>query len=286
MKIFKYKQHITGGLFKKSGRNLFGRITVAHRGGGFKRKYRSLHFFNISNEFCKYIYTFNFVFFTEYLFFQKLTKEKDPFRSSEINLCQDLQWGFLKYKNLLPSYFNLFKEPSFYFLTKKYQTNYYLNLIPSNSNYISQIPLGGYLKNIEQFPLSGPLFGRAQGSVCSLKRHFTYSSLIEFPSKNFAILSSFVLCTPCNETQYNWLRDTRILLKKKAGYSRWKGKRPTVTGRAKNPIDHPNGGRSGPGGFARTPWGMLAKGPKTSSKIKKKKKILQLKLLLKTSINF
>jgi hypothetical protein len=75
---------------KKQGRNLFGRITVAHRGGGLKKKYRSLNLFNLSHNALKFFFFFNFSYFSNFIFFKKLTVEKDPFRSENINLCQNL----------------------------------------------------------------------------------------------------------------------------------------------------------------------------------------------------
>jgi len=281
--FLKYKRLTKGSFKRKSGRNFFGRITVSHRGGGFKKKFRSIQYFNLSKHFLKFFYFFNFSYFSSFIFFKKLTIEKDPFRSENINLCQNLNWGFLTYKKVLPSFSNLFKEPSFYFNKFSFKNAFTQNLF-FNSSFLFTLPLGSCLKNIEQFPLSGPIFGNAFGSFCFLRRQFANYSLIEFPSKKFVILSSANLCTPCSESQTNMLYSFTEFSKKKAGFSRWLGIKPTVKGRAKNPIDHPNGGRTGPGGISRNPWGFLAKGPKTVSSLKKKKTMMKLQFLLKNNV--
>jgi large subunit ribosomal protein L2 len=146
----------------------------------------------------------------------------------------------------------LFKEPSFYFSVKK---NYlsFSDQIFLNSSFLFTLSLGSYLKNVEKFPLKNPIFSQALGSICSLKRQFSNYSLIELPSKNVILLSSFNLCTPCSDFQTNTLKNVISFSKKNAGFSRRKGIRPTVKGRAKNPVDHPNGGRTGPGGISRNP---------------------------------
>ena len=143
------------------------------------------------------------------------------------------------------------------------------------------LPLGSCLKNVEHLPLKGPVFSQAFGSFCFLRRQFKRYCLIQFPSKHYNLLSSYNLCTPCPDFQLKNLQSFSEFSLKKAGFSRWKGIRPTVKGRAKNPVDHPNGGRTGPGGISRNPWGYLAKGPKTVSSFKKLKNIKKLQFLLK-----
>jgi hypothetical protein len=78
-------------LNKKTGRNNQGKITVRHRDGGTKKKYRKIYTSNICSKFFKFFFFFKFVKFFVKLFFRRVTIEKDPFRNVPISLCQELR---------------------------------------------------------------------------------------------------------------------------------------------------------------------------------------------------
>lgn len=262
----KYKKFLSG-LQKRGGRNNLGRITVAHRGGGNKRRFRHLTFFNLNNYFYKFYFFLNFTFFFSTVIFRILTVERDPFRNVLINLCQEVRWGFFFYKSLTNFKDYFVQEPTFYFLNSIFlHSDISVPNLSFNCNFLFNLKLGNALKNVELFSLRGPTLGRAQGSFCFLRRHCFKHSVVELSSKKFILVNKWSLATPCS------LFDLRHLFfqknRKKAGYSRWMGIRPTVKGRAKNPIDHPHGGKSGPGGVAVTPWGLITKGVKTRASFK------------------
>jgi len=118
------------------------------------------------------------------------------------------------------------------------------------SNYLSRFRTGSLLKNLEFSSLTGPKFGKALGSYCKIIRRLIDYSVIQLPSKKTIIINS---CSLANTTQQRFFYFLPLLFRKKAGYSRILGYKPSVKGRAKNPVDHPHGGKTGRGRIPVTP---------------------------------
>lgn len=231
---------------KKSGRNFQGKITVRHRGGGVRLRYRVL-------DFKKAIFEIPAVV---------LNIEYDPNRTSLIAL--------LLYKNGILSYVNSVQNLNVgdFIISSKFAEICLGGTFP-----LFKIPLGTIISNIEINYGSGAKICRAAGSFGSIvarKRFKTKSSftIVRFKSKEEYILYSKNIATigVVSNTDY-YLRVLR-----KAGVNRNFGKRPHVRGVAMNPIDHPHGGGEGKTSGGRpsvSKWGKLTKGVPT--RLKKKK---------------
>ena len=227
---------------KKSGRNLSGRITVRHRGGGAKRLYRIIEFGQKRmNEPAKVI-----------------ALEYDPNRFAFIAL--------LEYKDKERKYIlapqDLTVGDSVVFAEKT-------ELSPGNRMKIKNIPVGTIVHNIELVPDMGGKMARGAGTaakVLGVEGKFVHlempsSEVRKVPKEGFASIGS--LSNP----------EHRFIKLGKAGRKRHMGKRPTVRGSAMNPCDHPMGGGEGRSGAGmphpKTPWGKPALGKRTRKKNKK-----------------
>lgn len=212
-------------LKKTTGRNSSGKITVRHKGGGHKKKYREINFLrtNLSmgitcsleydpnrNAFIASIYDFY-----NYLFFYVLAPKN------------------LKIGDILES--GLTIEP---------KLGYSLPL--------TQIPVGSYIHNISTKTTQQAQISRSAGAFSTLKKKMLHYAVIELGSGVLKYMS-----TKCFATMGSVSNESVCLCTlKKAGQSRWLNKRPTVRGVAMNPIDHPHGGGEGKkSGINKTPWG-------------------------------
>jgi large subunit ribosomal protein L2 len=221
------------GLTKKSGHNNKGRITVYHRGGGVKRKYRKI------DEKKSIVNNTATVIRLEY----------DPNRTAWIALiCY--KNGILTYiispKNIKPG--------------DIISSGINIQSKIGNSLPLKNILVGTIIHNIEDVPGKGGKLVRAAGS---------YAILISKNNKNYAMIrlsSGEVKLIPSNcmatvGTVSNIYHNNAV--SGKAGHSRWMNKRPTVRGIAMNPVDHPHGGRTNGGRPSVTPWGRITKGQYT-----------------------
>lgn len=222
---------------KSGGRNNQGVITAFHRGGGNSKLYRIIDFkrslFNISAR------------------VEKL--EYDPNRSSKIAL--------VCYKNGMLSYIlapnNLM--PGDEICSSSLRD---VEISVGNSVPLRNIPIGTIIHNIELKPGRGGQLMRAAG---------TYAKMVSIRRGKWAAVrlhsgKLYSLSTQAMAT-IGMLSPNSKLKLRKAGESRWKGRRPVVRGVAMNPIDHPHGGgegRSKGGRHPVTPWGKLTKGKRTS----------------------
>jgi large subunit ribosomal protein L2 len=236
----------TGKLKKRSGRNNRGVITVRRRGGGHKRLYRFVNF-NQNYESIKLI-----------------KKEYDPYRSASIGLFLNLKTNRLSY----------------YLLTTGLEEGdiVYSKIGPFKSGNrfkLSEIPLGFSINNIELIPGKGGQLCRAAGTHAKLVQKDPLSKVarIKLPSKEERYVSLDCFAT-IGLVSNNFIDRTSL---KKAGNSRWLGKRPSVRGVAMNPVDHPHGGGEGKTSGGRpsvTPWGRITKGQPTRKKRKSNKLII------------
>jgi len=222
------------GLKNSSGRNNSGKITIYHKGGGHKKKYRKLEFYR----------NFKSIGIT-------CSIEYDPNRNANIASIYDF-------------FFNTF----FYILAPKnlktgdvVQSGADKEIKLGNSLPISKIPIGSLIHNISMKPFKKAQLSRAAGTFgCVKEKTLSYVKIELKSGKQITILPE------CYATIGIVSNELIILTQKgKAGRSRWFGIRPTVRGVAMNPVDHPHGGGEGKkSGKGKTPWGKTTK----KSKIK------------------
>lgn len=226
---------------RNKGRNNRGIITIRHRGGGHKRRYRLIDF---KRNKCGIE---GIVAAIEY----------DPNRNARIALINYLDGEkryILQPKNLNvgDSIFSGSGSP--------------VNI--GNTIPLAEIPLGTIIHNIELIPNKGGQIVRAGGTSAKiLAKEGDYITL-RLPSKEIRLVRKECFAT-IGEVSNN---DVFLVQSGKAGRTRWLGKRPTVRGSVMNPCDHPHGGGEGraPVGRTRplTPWGKPALGIKTRKRKK------------------
>ncbi|MDD2239824.1 MAG: 50S ribosomal protein L2 [Kiritimatiellae bacterium] len=225
----------------KAGRNVQGRITVRHRGGGHKRFLRKV-------DFRRY----------DKLGIPATVQaiEYDPNRSARLALLAyaDGEKRYILAPNGLKEGMTVMAGPK---------------VEPENGNAmpLSAIPMGMAVHAIELVPGGGAKLARSAGMLARIASRDDDYAQIKMPSGEIRKIN-----VACYATigQVGNLEHEGISLGK-AGRKRWKGIRPTVRGVAMNPIDHPMGGgegRSSGGGHPVTPWGQLTKGKRTRSKRK------------------
>lgn len=222
------------GMINLAGRNNTGKITVYHKGGGHKRKYREINFNRVKNS-------AGIICSVEY----------DPNRKANI-----------------ASVFDFNQNEFFYILApKKLSVG---DIVESGSNAepklgnslpIAEIPVGSFIHNISPKKSKPAQISRAAGTFSKLKEKTLSYAIIELSSGEQRFISPKCYATigiVSNESAF-------LIKKRKAGQSRWLNKRPTVRGVAMNPVDHPHGGGEGKtSGKNRTPWGKYNNRGKTS----------------------
>lgn len=225
---------------KHAGRNSAGRVTIRHRGGGHKRKFRLIDFkrekFGIPARVAAIEY--------------------DPNRSANIALLQ--------YRDGEKRYI---LAPLGLSVGAVIQSGPDVEPLMGNALPLSRIPLGSMVHNIELEPGRGAQIVRSAGTGAQLMSREGRFAQLRLPSNEIRLVNVNCLATvgQVGNTEHSSVSDG------KAGRTRWRGIRPTVRGVAMNPVDHPMGGgegRSSGGGHPRSPWGKLAKGGKTRSRRK------------------
>ncbi|WP_448605882.1 50S ribosomal protein L2 [Neorickettsia risticii] len=238
-----------------SGRNNAGRITVRHRGGRGKVRYRLVSFSRFSSS--APLFTRAVVERIEY----------DPNRTAFIALVRDAKTG-------LPSYI---VAPEGLKKGDVLSTDVFDDIAPGACMPLEKVPLGTTVHNVELKPGAGGQLVRSAGSSARVIARDGNYTLITLPSGEKRLILS--TCRATIGTVSNADRKNTKL--GKAGRSRWLGKRPSVRGVAMNPVDHPMGGGEGKTSGGRhpvSPWGFPTKGKKTrdpnklSSKFIKSKK--------------
>ena len=221
---------------KSAGRNVHGRITVRHRGGGHKRMYRVIDFrrdkFGIPAR----------VESIEY----------DPNRSARIAL--------LLYADGERRYI---VAPIGLMVGQEVMSGPEADIRPGNALPIANIPLGTMIHNIEMTPGRGAQMVRAAGTAAQLMAKEGDHAHIRLPSGEVRLVRQECMATV---GQVGNTDHANIRLGK-AGRKRWLGRRPQVRGSAMTPRDHPHGGGEGraPIGLPgpKTPWGKPTLGYKT-----------------------
>jgi large subunit ribosomal protein L2 len=232
---------------RASGRSASGRITVYHRGGGHRRKYR-------------------IVDLTYKLFDVPgivVAIEKDPNRNCFIALVAYAN-GLLVWTLAVKGLEKNFKVVS---------TEYFGNRL-GGAVKLLHLPLGAYVCAVEMYPASGAVIARSAGASVQILRRFGAFTQIRLRSGEVRLVLS-----ECKALMGALSNDEIKLFKLyKAGSNRLRGRRPVVRGVAKNPIDHPHGGGQGKTKGGRpsvTPWGKLTKGRGTRTTKKVNRYILK-----------
>jgi large subunit ribosomal protein L2 len=232
----KPERSLTEALRKRGGRNNQGKITIRHRGGGHRRRYRLIDFKRTKFD-CKATVT---------------AIEYDPNRSARIALVQ--------YEDGVKSYI---LAPLGLKVGDVIGNGPMAVLRPGNAMAIMDIPLGTQIHNIELQPGKGGQMARSAGvSAQLMAKEGTYAQ-VRLPSGEVRLVHERCMATI---GQVGNVDHGNIKLGK-AGRSRWMGRRPAVRGVAMDPNSHPHGGGEGRSGIGmpspKTPWGKPALGAKT-----------------------
>lgn len=224
---------------KTGGRNNTGHITVRHKGGGHKKKYRIIDFKRFDKENIPA---------------KVQTIEYDPNRSARIAL---LAYADGEKRYIL--------APRKLQVGDKVQSGSKSEIKVGNAMPLRNIPVGTFIHCIELKPLKGAQLVRSAGAGAQLISIEGQYAIIRLPSKEMRKVPAdgYATVGEIGNQEHN-LRKLG-----KAGAKRWRGVRPTVRGVAMNPVDHPHGGgegRTSGGRHPVTPWGVPTKGKKTSKR--------------------
>ena len=221
-------------LKKNSGRNSYGRITVRHRGGGNRRKYRLIDFKRDKNQIPAKV----------------LTIEYDPNRTANIALLQ-YEDGEKRY----------IIAPQGLKVGDTIVSGEGADIVPGNALPLYAIPTGTFIHNVELYPGKGAQLARAGGCMAQLMgKEGSKYALIRLPSGEMRYVPVNCMATV---GQVGNVDHSNVNIGK-AGKKRHMGWRPTVRGSVMNPCDHPHGGGEGKSPIGRsgpvTPWGKPALG--------------------------
>jgi large subunit ribosomal protein L2 len=226
-------------MHKTGGRNVNGRITTRHRGGGHKRRYRLIDFKRTKDGIPAKVHSI----------------EYDPNRSARIAL--------LHYKDGEKRYI---LAPVRLRAGQMVESGAAVDIRPGNAMPLKAMPTGTTVHNIELRPGQGGKMARSAGSSAQLVAKEGGKALLRLPSGEMRRIPE-----DCRATVGQLGNVTHeIESGGKAGRSRWLGKRPTVRGTVMNPVDHPHGGGEGKnkGSHPVTPWGKPTLGYRTRDKKK------------------
>ena len=234
-------------LKKHSGRNSYGRITVRHRGGGNRRKYRIIDFkrqkFDVEGT--------------------VKTIEYDPNRSAFIALVE--------YEDGDKAYII---APQGLKVGYKVVSGETADIKPGNALPLVNIPTGTFVHNVELYPGRGAQLARAAGNMAQLMAKENGYALLRLPSGELRNVPESCMATI---GQVGNIDQENVKIGK-AGRKRNMGIRPTVRGSVMNPNDHPHGGGEGKSPVGRpgpvTPWGKPALGYKTRKSNKASDKLI------------
>jgi large subunit ribosomal protein L2 len=223
-------------LKKTSGRNSYGRITVRHKGGGNRRKYRIIDFKRDKMGMNATVRTL----------------EYDPNRSAFIAL--------IEYEDSEKRYII---APHGLKVGDIVRAGADADIKPGNAMALGDLPTGTVIHNVELYPGKGAQLVRSAGNMAQLMGKENGYALIRLPSGEMRRISLLCMATIGQVSNI----DHENVNIGKAGRTRHMGIRPTVRGSVMNPNDHPHGGGEGKSPVGRpgpvTPWGKPALGLKT-----------------------
>ena len=225
---------LTEGLTKSGGRNNYGRITARFIGGGHKRSYRIIDFkrrkFDVSATVERIEY--------------------DPNRTAFIALVK-YEDGELNYiiapQRLAPG--------------DKIIAGASVDVKPGNAMPLGAMPVGTIVHNVETKPGKGGSLARSAGTYAMVAGRDQGFALLKLKSGETRMVDAACMATVGAVSNPDHINEVIG----KAGRTRWKGARSVSRGIARNPVDHPNGGRTNGGKHWATPWGKPTKGKKTRS---------------------
>ncbi len=231
----KPEKSLLAPLTKKGGRNNRGRVTVRHRGGGHKRRYRLVDFKRSKTGIAKVV-----------------SIEYDPNRTARIAL--------LKHEDGKKSYIVASSSMK---VGDQVENGENAPVSLGNSKILSSLPTGTLVYNIELFPGKGGQLVKSAGAVAQVMAHESGYTLLRLPSGEMRrVLSG---CSASIGQVSNVDHKNEKL--GKAGRNRHRGRRPTVRGSVMSPAAHPHGGGEGRSGIGmpgpKTPWGKPALGKRT-----------------------
>ncbi len=232
----KPERSLVAPLRRRGGRNNRGVITVRHRGGGHKRRYRIVDFRRDRIGMPARV----------------LSVEYDPNRSARIALVQ-YRDGERRY----------ILAPEGLYIGREVMSGPDAEILPGNALPIRNIPLGALLHNLEIYPGRGGQLVRSAGTAARLTAKEGAMAQVRLPSGEVRFFSMDCMATIGQLGN----ADHANLDQGKAGRRRWLGRRPSVRGVAMDPASHPHGGGEGrsPIGMPspKTPWGRPALGART-----------------------
>ncbi len=234
-------------LKKNSGRNSYGRITVRHRGGGVRRKYRIIDFKRDKFDIPATVASI----------------EYDPNRSAFIALLQ-YEDGEKRY----------ILQPAGLKVGDTVVAGAGADIKAGNALPLTNIPVGTVVHNVELYPGRGGQLARAAGNSAQLMAKEGVYALLRLPSGELRNVPANCMATIGQVGNV----DHENVKIGKAGRKRHMGWRPTVRGSVMNPCDHPHGGGEGKSPIGRpgpvTPWGKPALGYKTRNTKKQSDKLI------------
>jgi large subunit ribosomal protein L2 len=243
----KPEKSLVVSLKKNSGRNNQGKITVRHRGGGNRRKYRLIDFKRYKDDIPATVKTI----------------EYDPNRTANIAL--------ICYADGEKAYI---LAPEGLKVGMKVMSGVNAEIRPGNCLPLANIPVGTMIHNIEMHPGKGGQLVRSAGVGAQLMAKENGYATVRLPSGEMRMIADNCRASIGNIGN----GDHNLVTIGKAGRVRHMGFRPTVRGSVMNPNDHPHGGGEGKAPVGRpgpsTPWGKPAMGLKTRKKNKKSDKFI------------
>ena len=230
---------------RTGGRNNRGKMTVRHRGGGHKKRYRLVDFKRNKFDVVADVKSI----------------EYDPNRTAFIALLEykDGEKRYIIAQNGLQ-------------VGQKISSGEKAAPEVGNALYLSNIPLGTIISCIELNPGGGAVLARSAGAFAQLMAREGKLATIKLPSGETRSIPTSCMATIGVVSN----SDHQLLVSGKAGRSRWIGRRPRTRPVAMNPVDHPMGGGEGraSGGHPRSKNGIPAKGFRTRSKTKASNKFI------------
>ena len=241
------EKSLTVSLKKNAGRNSQGKITVRHRGGGSRRKYRIIDFKRNKDGIPATVKTI----------------EYDPNRTANIAL--------ISYADGQKAYI---LAPEGLKVGQKIMNGPEAEIAVGNALPLQNIPVGSQVHNIELYPGKGGQLVRSAGNSAQLMAKEGKYATLRLPSGEMRMVP--IVCRATIGVVGNG--EHALVNIGKAGRKRHMGIRPTVRGSVMNPNDHPHGGGEGKTGIGRpgpcTPWGKPALGLKTRKKNNKSNKLI------------
>ncbi len=232
------------GQHNSGGRGQTGRITSRRKGGGHKTAYRLVDFRRVKHDMAAVV--------------ERL--EYDPNRTAFIAL--------IKYQDGTQSYI---LAPQRLAVGDSVISGQNVDVKPGNAMPIGNVPIGTVVHNVETKPGAGGSLARSAGTYVMVAGRDGANVIIKLKSGETRLVPAAAMASIGAVSNPDHINE----IVGKAGRTRWKGKRPVSRGIARNPVDHPNGGRTNGGKHWATPWGKPTKGYKTRTNKRTTKLIIR-----------